>query len=236
MRVEVGELVLVDSGLACDTFNVVCRARLAPETAGEAIRSAVAHFAEVGRPFSWWLCPGDEPSDLGARLIAAGLRRAEEEVAMAADLSALPPAEPSPDLRIVRVNSAEGLGDFARIVAAGWSPPDPDVLRFYELTAPALLAADSPIWLYVGYLAGAPVAAAELAEGGGVVGLYDVVTLAAYRRRGFGTALCHRALLDARARGFDTAVLQAQGALGLGVYGQLGFRPFGQVVEYKPAC
>ncbi len=43
-----------------------------------------------------------------------------------------------------------------------------------------------------------------------------------------------QALLDARSRGYGTAVLQAQGALGLGVYGRLGFRPFGEVAEYKP--
>jgi len=51
MRVEAGALVLVASGLARDTFNVVFQARLAPGTATAAIRSAVAHFAEVGRPF-----------------------------------------------------------------------------------------------------------------------------------------------------------------------------------------
>ena len=128
----------------------------------------------------------------------------------------------------------EELRDFARVLAAGWSPPDPDVLRFYELTAPALLAEDSPIWLYVGYLAGEPVAAAELAEGGGVVGLYNVATLAAHRRRGFGSAVIRRCLLDARAPGYGTAVLQAQGALGLGVYARLGFSAFGEVTEYKP--
>ena len=104
----------------------------------------------------------------------------------------------------------------------------------YELATPALLAADCPIWLYVGYLDGVPVASAELTLGGGDVGLYNVSTLASHRRRGFGTALCMHALLDARTEGQTTAILQAQGALGLGVYTRLGFQAFGEITEHKP--
>src|SRR5215213_8807356 len=46
MRVVVAPgLVLVDCGLPCDTFNVVCRARLAPGNARERVGEAVDHFA-----------------------------------------------------------------------------------------------------------------------------------------------------------------------------------------------
>ena len=55
-------------------------------------------------------------------------------------------------------------------------------------SASALLSADAPLWLYVGYLGDRPIATAELTAAAGVVGLYNISTLAAYRRRGFGTA------------------------------------------------
>ena len=235
MRVHDGRgLLVVDSGLPCDTFNLVLGARLEAADAAARVRETVAYFAEVGRPFSWWVGPADRPAGLGGLLEEAGLERAESEVAMAASLSELRSADTSPGgLRIVRVRTPEQLRDFARVTAASWTPPDPQVVRFYELTAPALLGPGSPLRLYTGYLDGQAVATAELAVEGGVAGLYGIATLAAYRRRGFGTALTLLPLLDAREQGLRTAVLQASSD-GAGVYERLGFRPFGQVTEYKP--
>jgi GNAT superfamily N-acetyltransferase len=229
------DLVIIDSGQPCDTFNLVCRARLEAATAQERIQAAIGYFADVGRPFSWWRSPADLPPDLDALLLGAGLHCAEKEAAMAADLSSLSLADLSPDgLQIRRLRTADQLQDFAQIIAAGWTPPDIEVLRFYERAAPALLADESPLWLYVGYLDDLPVATAELTLGGGVVGLYNIVTLAAYRRRGFGAAMTLRPLLDARDQGHRTAILQASDA-GVSVYRRVGFAPFGQVSEYKPA-
>jgi ribosomal protein S18 acetylase RimI-like enzyme len=234
MRVDLApDLVVVDSGLPCDTFNFVCRARLEPDAARARAREAVAYFRGVGRPFSWWVGPADRPDALGDVLVSEGLERAETEVAMAADLGALEGGGDGPAaLRVERVRTLAQLVDFARVNAANWSPPDPQVMRFYELAAPALLAGDSPQRLYVGYAGGEAVATSELTEGGGVVGLYNVATLEAHRRRGYGSALTLRPLLDARDRGFRAAVLQAS-ADGAGVYARLGFRGFGGVTEYK---
>ncbi len=228
------DLVWVDSGLLCDTFNAVCRARLTDEAVSQGIQMAINYFAVVNRPFSWWVSPGDKPADLGERLVAAGLVRAETELAMAADLDQLRAAELSPDgLRVQRVRTEEQLQDFALIVAANWTPPDAEVLRFYERAAPVLLAADVPLWLYIGCLSDIPVAASELTIGSGVAGLYNICTLSAYRRRGFGTAMTLRPLLDAQTQGYRTAILQASEA-GARIYARVGFEAFGQITEYKP--
>ncbi len=233
MRAELaGDLVLTECGMPCDTFNAVCRARLAPETASERIREAIAWFG--GRPFSWWVGPADEPSDLGARLAAEGLEPSETEVAMAAPLARLRAAGLAPDgLEIRRVATRAELSDFARVNAANWSPPDPYVVRFYELAAPVLLAPGCPLRLYVGYAGGEAVASSEMTVAGGVAGLYGIATLAAHRRRGYGSAMTARPLADAREEGLTTAVLQAS-ADGLGVYERIGFEKFGGITEYKP--
>lgn len=228
------DLVLIDSGLPCDTFNAICHARLTRETAPERIRTAIQYFVDVKRPFSWWLNPGDEPANLGELLLAAGLQDAESELAMAADLDNLRIGELSPEgLQIRHVRTMTQLQDFARVVAANWTPPDKEVLRFYELAAPVLLHDDSPLWLYVGYLGEVAVVTSELTVGGGVVGLYNICTLIDYRRRGFGSALTLQPLLDARAEGYQTAILQASDQ-GARIYAQVGFEPFGQITEYKP--
>lgn len=228
------DLVWVDSGLACDTFNAICRARLTEATATHRIRIALEAFAARAHPFSWWVCPGDTPDDLAAWLRAAGLEHAETEIAMVADLTRLAPLPASPtDLTVRRVQRDTDLHDFARVVAANWNPPDTDVLRYYDIAAPLLLTPPSRSWLYVGYVGTTPVAASELTLGGGVVGLYNICTLDAYRGRGIGTAMTAQPLHDAQAQGHDTTILQA-GAMGVNLYARLGFVPFGEVSEYKP--
>lgn len=234
MRVLDADLVVIDSGLPCDTFNLVCRVRLDRAIATERVRAAIDHFRNAGRPFSWWLGPADRPSDLGRLLEEAGLEEAETELAMAADLSSLGADVPSPEgLRIVRARSPREVADFAAVQAGNWNPPDPQVSRFYELAAAALLSEDSPLRLYVGYLASEPVAASEATLAGGVVGLYNVATRREFRRRSFGAALTTWPLREARAQGYRTAVLQAA-ADGVPLYERIGFRRFGDITEYKP--
>jgi ribosomal protein S18 acetylase RimI-like enzyme len=232
--IESDEFILVDSGLPCDTYNAICSAKLKSETAPEAIDRAIRYFQEVERPFSWWVSPGDEPANLGDLLTEVGLHHAESELAMAADLNHLEGVPLSPEgLVIKRVRTEQELQDFARIVAANWSPPDVNVLRFYELAAPVVLREDAPLWYYVGYVDDVAVASAELTVGGGVVGLYNIGTLMDYRRRGYGGAITLHPLLEARAQGYKTAILQASDE-GAKVYRRLGFKSFGQIREFKP--
>ena len=106
------------------------------------------------------------------------------------------------------------------------------MIDFSSRAAAAALAPDFPARFYVGYLDGAAVAAAEATLAGGVAGVYNVATRAAYRRRGLGAALVARALVDARAAGYRASVLEAAPD-GVGVYTRLGFREYGAVAEYK---
>jgi len=125
MRVFSDEyLVLADSGLACDTFNTVCRARLTDDTVRERVETAVAYFRSAARPFSWWVGPGDLPPALPVALRSAGLEAAESELAMAIDLAVLDESwAPPPNISIERVRTPEDARHFALINAANWSPP-----------------------------------------------------------------------------------------------------------------
>ncbi len=228
------ELVLADSGLACDTFNFICRARLDGTTVREAALDAVSYFARVQRPFSWWVGPADRPKELGAVLESLGLERAETELAMALPLDALPDPVPQvPGLEVRRVRTAVELDALAQITAANWTPPDPHVLTFYRRTGAVILNAGAPQWFYVGYLHGEPVATAEATVQAKTVGLFNIATRAAFRGRGIGSMLTWQPLRDACAAGCDLAVLQAAAA-GVGLYSRLGFTAFGEITEYKP--
>lgn len=228
------ELVLADSGLPCDTFNIVCRARLAGPGGIERCRDAVAHFRRVRRPFSWWLGPADEPVGLDAMLESVGLERTETELAMAARLDALPDDVPEvPGLEVRRVRTRPDLQTWAAVTASNWTPPDPQVMAFYQRTSAALLERDAPLWLYLGLLDGVAVATAEATLHGGAVGLFNVATAAGYRGRGIGSWMTWQPLRDAAAAGCTLGVLQAAAA-GVGVYRRLGFAAFGEITEYKP--
>ncbi len=229
------ELVVVDSGLATDTFNVVCGSRLSRASSSERIRSVLRHFRTASRPFTWWVGPADRPADLGELLLEEGFVAAGTEPGMSLALHRLVPGDfSSGGLLIERVTTEAGVRDFGGLLASLADPPDPAVVRFYERAAPAVLAPDSPLWLYVGYLAKEPVATAELAVGGGIAGLYNITTSAAHRKKGIGTAMTVRPLADVRESGLETAVLQASEE-GFPIYSRLGFEVTGSFTEYQPA-
>jgi ribosomal protein S18 acetylase RimI-like enzyme len=228
------DLVLVDSGVPSDTFNVVCGAHLDPATADARIAAATDHFRAKQALFAWWVGPCSRPSDLGERLVAQGLVEAESSLGMAFDLTRLTTSVPAPAELVVRpVTSPDELATYARVVAANFDPPDQGVIDFYARAADVALAPDSPERFYVGYLDGEAVATRERFVGHGVVGVYAVTTLHQARRRGIGTALTLLPLVEARDAGFRTATLQASVG-GQGIYARLGFRPCGMVREYKP--
>jgi ribosomal protein S18 acetylase RimI-like enzyme len=228
--VESPSLSVIDSGIPNDTFNIVCRARMTVPEAPRRIQATLADFRGVGRPFSWWLGPADRPAELPAMLREGGLAAAETEIAMSRGLSRPAPASAGPRGLLIRsVASRRQLQDFARLLGAN----EPEVLRFYDLAAEALLSSESPLHFFVGYLGGVPVATAELTITGAVVGLYNISTVPEHRRHGIGTAMTMAALREAGERGCATAILQAA-ADGVGIYEDVGFREFGRITEFKP--
>ncbi|MGE0555509.1 MAG: GNAT family N-acetyltransferase [Gemmatimonadales bacterium] len=226
------DLVLADCGFDCDTFNSVFRTRLTPATARDRALEAIAWFE--GRPFSWWVAPGDSPADLGPMLESLGLVAAEGELAMACELADVRDAgDALGELEVGRVRTPEELELYAALLAALWDPPDQGVIRFYGEGRSHLLAERCPLRLYLGRWQGTPVATAELAVTESAVGLYNISTRSDHRGRGIGSAITLAPLLEAKAEGHGLAVLQAAPA-GVAIYRRVGFRPYGEIVEYKP--
>lgn len=227
-------LTWIDSGLDTDTFNIALGARLEGEEVEAAAGEVVGHFASVGRPFSWWVSPGDAPDDLAERLTAAGLVPEERELAMACPIERLRGPADLPGLSISRAKSVEELAAFARINAENWTPAETLIERYYARSAGRLLAEGSPLRFYLARQDGGEVAAIEIASSRGALGVYNLSTRLEHRNRGIGSALLSTALREeARETGDSIAVLQAAPAASA-LYRRLGFEEFGRIAEFKP--
>lgn len=226
--------------------NQVVRARLAGGRAAvdAAIEATIREFG--GRPFLWWVGPGDEPADLSERLGTHGLVFLDEIPGMAMDLADLADETSSPppaEITIEPVLDAAAIDAFHAVVTHGFPEELGDDAAVTAIAVgTAKVAAENSYrepngaptrWL--GSVARRPVATARLHTAAGVAGIYTVITVADARRRGYGAAMTRRALLAARDADLRIATLQASEA-GLGIYERMGFRTICtfRIHEWRP--
>lgn len=208
------DMILIDSGTPIGPLNIAYVLR--PAGALAAVERAAKFFGDRSRP--WRL---EAPVALRPRLNSAarsvGLTQVELRPAHAMARDELRPARPTPEFSVQKVDSAEKARVFRATIIEGMSgKPSQDVSPPARNLLPDMT-------LYVGYVAGEPVATAGLFAYRGVAGIYAVSTVERARRHGYGRAITERAALDGFEAGCFVSFLQSS-VMGRSVYEGMGYR------------
>jgi GrpB-like predicted nucleotidyltransferase (UPF0157 family)/GNAT superfamily N-acetyltransferase len=226
--IRIPGFTLINSGLSDDTFNYVLDADFSSEEANKKISEITHYFTQKNIPFSWWVSPLDQPSDLPKHLEHFGFENTEKNTAMYLDLDTWDNTAPAmPELNIVRARDEKTLRDFALVLTN-----DETVFKEYFSWIASVLTDEDPIEYYVGYVNDKPVVRGLTCYFGQVAGLHWLSTTSCERKKGYGTAMQHYRLKRAKERGYHVAVLQASSE-GYPLYQKLGYRECGVFREFK---
>jgi N-acetylglutamate synthase len=203
------------TGVAVPTLNGVWA--FGADAERDTVLGLLERVAGAGVPHCLQLSPGcsGELRELGER---RGMRRDADIPLMALAGGRELPQLAQGDL-VIEVLDPELAVVHAEVAAAGFRAP---VEAFRQVMTPAVLGR-SGVRTYVGKIDGDPVATGVGIGFENHVGIFNVATLPARRRHGYGAAITGRAVRDGLDRGARWAWLQSSPD-GYGIYKKLGFR------------
>jgi GNAT superfamily N-acetyltransferase len=201
--------------------GAVAGVRFTEETADGRIAEILAHHRRHLEPTLWWTGPVSTPTNLDARLQAAGLYRQQHLPGMAADLQAIRTEFHRP--AGLTVEPVEDFSIFQNKEHPFFGPTNTKLHR-NRVEGISWMVRQEPrrAWHFVASLDGVPAGCATVFLGAGVAGLYHVGTVQKARGQGVGKAVTLAALEHARDLGVRTAILHASKD-GEVIYRQIGF-------------
>jgi hypothetical protein len=213
------------STLQSPLTNLVGMAVLDEEHADENIEQILAYYRQEEKIFGWLVGPTSQPTDLGNRLVTAGLTRVEEEACWGMVLRDLH--------HTITVNSGIRV---EQVTLADWDAHLPLMVRAYgALATLETFHVINRFYEFLGehivpYFAYAPQQEEPVAfsvshfdHDERLVCLSGAATLMEYRGRGVYSAMVAKRLDDARARGITSAIIQANQETSAPICLKLGF-------------
>ena len=204
--------------------NLVGMADIAPEDVEATLTMVRNRYSRGRKAYGWVTGPLTRPHDLGARLVASGLKKEDEMAGMVLTDLAVPIAvDQKIEIREATLHEAQAASG---MMARAYDMPE-EVARFFNVM---LAMTDSKVrnrgyfayvdggnepvgWSYLVYLPDSP-----------IVLLGGAATLPEHRGRGIYSALVAKRLADARADGRSAAVIQAVRSTSAPIAAKLGFR------------
>jgi ribosomal protein S18 acetylase RimI-like enzyme len=218
---------------AFQMFNAVfLSAPVADEKALERrIATGTQFMMARGLPWSFWICEEwlAGPVRRKCERICArnGLRLAAEMPGMAAERVNRPDRQ-VPELEYRRVENERERREFCAIGSVCFHVPS----DWFDEIFDSRMKDRHDFEGWIGYLQGEPVATAATVISSGVVGVYNVAVLPAFRRRGYAEAIIRQACEHAQERtGLERVILQST-RQAIGMYERLGFSPVTRILVF----
>jgi len=195
------------------------------DAAAAQIQDARAEAEELGTPFGIMVREGRSPA-----VEKAALRLGFQQTLRMPGMAVTPDElrEPAtPDVEVVRVETADGLAQALAVSAEGFGIPVDLAASIYSLEVAAL----DGLEYYLARVHGRDVATAAGFTVDESVAIFSVATATDQRGHGYGSAVTAQAVLDGFAAGAGFAALQSS-PMGESVYKRLGFREVETYVLY----
>ena len=223
-------LTYVDSGLSCDTFNLLYIHH--PELEEEELTKALNHYQSNDLDYCIWINKESLSQKAEELFRKFNISEQASEVGMALNFDNYQFEENINHLNIRQVKDEESLRTYAHVIAENWTPADQNVLKYYDQTSDQYLDPSNGIKLYIYYHEGEPASCVELfPTDSETVGFYGFATLEQFRGKGIGTTLLTFALNMGKELGYKNAILQGTED-GLNIYKKLGFKDYTTYYEF----
>ena len=221
--ITLDHLTYVDSGLPCDTFNIIHISN-GQDLLSEELNEALNHFRKRNLAYCIWINEENLTNTVQGYFDHHQLSKQGGEIGMVLDLTSYDPIHHPEYSNIRSVDNKNLLEAYGEIIAQNWTPMDKNILRYYELTSETYLEKNTGIIFLLYFHLSKPVACLELFPTDEVtIGIYGFATIEAYRGKGIGSALFTYALNKCKKMGYHQVVLQASED-GIGIYRKLGFQ------------
>lgn len=204
--------------------NLVGMADIASDDVDATLKMVRNRYSRGRKAYGWVTGPLTRPHDLGERLVATGLAKADEMAGMVlTDLTVPIAVDPKIEIREATLHEAQAASE---MMGRAYGMPE-EVARFFNVL---LAMTDSKVQNrgYFAYLDGVaePVAWSYLVylPDSPIVLLGGAATVPEHRGRGIYSALVAKRLADARADRRSAAVIQAVRSTSAPIAAKLGFR------------
>ena len=213
-------------------FNTIIAKHLAGTELERCAAESTAFFADRAHAYTWVMDAAGAADKAATHEVMQryGLVGFAEPPLMVLPLHRLPQQPLPQHLEIVAVTTLTQIEQFIGVFCQGEPGQGLDPATLLPLFAPRV-EPDSTVRSFLGLIGDHPVACATLVPGDGIAGIYEVATVPAARRQGYGAALILRALAYAHRLGLPVSMLQSSSAA-LSLYRRLGYTEFARSSIY----
>ncbi|QWI19806.1 GNAT family N-acetyltransferase [Bacillus wiedmannii] len=232
---ETKDYIAVDCGLPADTFNIITLLNSNVTEGIEKLYKEVECFNQKKFPMSVWFWDDRHEQTIKSELIKLGLKEAEQNIAMIADLKTIHPTINMPEgFTIQKASSSGQIKNFGETLANlfGTSEEGTHVQAFYNETASFDLWNSENMKLYLGIFKNEVVSVGSLVCTKDSIGIYDIATKEEMRGQGFGSTMFNYLLQEAKELNVSQCVLQASPD-GINIYKKAGFQSVGQMTVFE---